>query len=306
MIKFENFKGKYFISLSSIKLPIYQVPLSIFLKTYITGIAKGGINSRAAAISFSFFMAFFPFLLFIVSFIAYIPVDGFQNYLLDLIKTVMPKALFELSEQTILDVLNVKRVNLLSISGFLTLVFNANGISSIISGLNYSYHKFDVHTALYQYGISLILAIFFSFTFIFWVTILIFGKIFTLTLAQFQDTNLSYLFLSIKYFILFALFFLVVCILFYFSRKKHKKGRFLSLGAFFSSIAIVFSSYSFSFYILNFSKYNQLYGSIGSLLLVLVWLYLNSFIVLLGFEFDVSIEKTIRINYRNNKKKLDK
>jgi membrane protein len=83
--------------------------------------------------------------------------------------------------------------------------------------------------------------------------------------------------------------YLATATLYYFGTKEGRNTRFFSVGALFTTLLIMLSSYLFGLYIENFSNYNELYGSIGALLILLFYLWLNSNILLLGFELNVTL-----------------
>ena len=273
-------------------LPLYDASLLDILRIYIKGIVEGGLTSRASAVSFNFFMAFFPAIIFLISLIAYVPTDGFQTYLFSLIENVLPPDLFKVASQTIEDVLSIKRGGLLSSGGILTLIFTANGINSIITGITHSYHKVEVRSIVNQYLISLFLALAFCFVLIFGIGLLIGSEVLLRELLPLVGEELTsllpILFLITKFFMFFGLIFLMVALLFYFSTKRSKEWKFFSIGALFTSTFILFVFYAFGIYVSEFSQYDKLYGSIGSLLLLLLLIYVNALVTLLGFEIDLS------------------
>jgi membrane protein len=90
------------------------------------------------------------------------------------------------------------------------------------------------------------------------------------------------------------LVYLGVATLYYFGTREGRLSRFLSIGAFFTTVLIILTTYLFGIYITNFSSYNELYGSIGALLVLMVYIWLNSNILLLGFELNASLIKMKR------------
>jgi membrane protein len=94
-----------------------------------------------------------------------------------------------------------------------------------------------------------------------------------------------------KYVFYVVMIYLATAILYYFGTREGKDSRFFSIGALLTTLLILLTSYLFGIYIENFSQYNELYGSIGALLILLFYLWLNSNILLLGFELNVSLNK---------------
>ena len=272
-------------------MPLYDISLLDIFRIYIKGIVEGGLTSRAAAVSYNFFMAFFPAVIFLISLIAYVPISGFQEYLFTLIEQLLPEDLFRVAAQTIEDILKIKRGGLLSSGGILTLIFSANGVNSIITGITHSYHKIEVRSIVNQYLISLFLALAFCFVVILGIALFIGSELLLdqlLPLVGDFSTYLPTLFLIAKFLLFFSLIFLMISLLFYFSTKRSKEWKFFSVGALFTSLLTLFVSYAFGIYVSEFSQYDKLYGSIGSLLLLLLLIYLNALVILFGFEIDIS------------------
>lgn len=99
-----------------------------------------------------------------------------------------------------------------------------------------------------------------------------------------------------RYVILLIMLFIGISILYYFGTKEAKKSKFFSVGSVFTTLLIIITTYLFSFYIENFSSYNKLYGSIGALLVLMIYIWINSNIFLLGFELNASIQKLRKRN----------
>ena len=282
--------------LSSIK-PKFLEGLSLFdlLNLYITGIAKGAIGARASAIAYSFFMALFPFLLFIIVVIPYIPIDGFRSDFLYFLESFLPPTTSDFFDEAIFRNLeeNNSNVGLISSVLALSIILMANGVNALFAGFEKSYHdqlkRHFVRQYLYALGVALILAV------ILIITVIVLGYFNILVLSNlesygyikareidFWTTIATYLFFVIT--IYFA-----TAVLYYFGTKEGKKTKFFSFGALLTTILTILTSFLFGIYIENFSRYNELYGSIGALLILLIYLWINSNILLLGFELNMSI-----------------
>ncbi|MBK9320222.1 MAG: YihY/virulence factor BrkB family protein [Bacteroidetes bacterium] len=98
-----------------------------------------------------------------------------------------------------------------------------------------------------------------------------------------------------KWIILLALCFSAISLLYYYGPSKHDKLKFISAGSSLATLLIVLTSLGFNYFITNFGQYNKVYGSIGTLIVILVWLYINSFVLLVGYELNVSIRKARKI-----------
>jgi len=104
-----------------------------------------------------------------------------------------------------------------------------------------------------------------------------------------RDDFLLYMLIGGKWLVILLLFFFAFAFLFYYAPARKTKFRFISAGGTLATILSILISVGFSFYINNFGKYNTLYGSIGTLIVVMLWFYFMALILLIGFELNVSI-----------------
>ena len=278
-------------------MSVYEV-----LKLYILGIIKGALTSRAGGISFSFFMALFPFLLFILSLIPYVPIEGFQEDFLFMIERVLPPNTTDSFQGVISDIVNNKYGGLLSF-GFIASVFlMANGVSAIFAGFEYSYHVVEMRNILRQYFISMLIAVVLSVILFIVVAVTVYFEIGIDDLKSrgwLEDD--VYWIEKGRYFLLVVLIFFSVSVLYKFGAKEVKHKTFFTPGSILTTVLTLLMFKLFSIYVLKFALYNQLYGSIGTLLVLMLFVWLNAIILLLGFELNASINR-LRKNYLKQKK----
>lgn len=286
--------------LKKIKLPGFE-GLSIYdlLEMYIIGIVEGALTTRASAIAFSFFTAIFPFLLFVIILMPEIPFEGFQGRFLDFLDSFLPPQTSEFFNQNIFENINANQnVGWLSSVFILSIILMANGVSAIFSGFEHSYHDQLTRGVFKQYIYALGVALILVFLVILTVGVLGYFEIYVvhnlyehgyIDLQQEQTGE------TIGKFIFFiVMVYLAVATLYYFGTREGRHSRFFSIGALFTTLLILLTSYIFGIYIENFSKYNELYGSIGALLILLFYLWLNSNIILLGHELNASLQQLKR------------
>ncbi|OQX76034.1 MAG: hypothetical protein B6D61_09375 [Bacteroidetes bacterium 4484_249] len=270
-------------------LPLYTVA-SFFFK----GIFKGSLTSRASSIAFSFFMAVFPMIIVFFTIIPFIPIDNFQEILLNLIENFTPDTAEAVIRSTVIDIVQRPRGGLLSLTFILALVFATNGFDSIIDGFNKTYHTIETRTWIKQKLTSTLLFLITSFIIVVSITLITTGTVVLKFLVE-QHILTSwitfYLLIIVKWIILIAMFFFTISFVYYLGPAKASKFRFISAGSSLATILSVAASVGFNFYVQNFSKYNALYGSIGTLLIILVWIYFNAIIILIGFELNASIQQ---------------
>ena len=268
------------------------------VETYILGIVKGTFSARVGAISFSFFMALFPFLLFLLNLIPYVPIvipsvtlQDFQQEFLVFISDALPSQTSIFISQVFNDIAGNPRGGLLSSVFVLSLFLMTNGINAVFSGFEHSYHNTINRNFFRQYivalGVSIIVALLLIVTVI--VTIY-FSYLVNKYAAGVIDDTVFWITIG-KYAFLVLMVFLTVSTLFYFGTSEGKESKFFSPGAFMTTLLSLLATYLFGIYIDNFSQYNQLYGSIGALLIMMLYIWLNANLLLLGFELNASLNK---------------
>ena len=284
--------------IKSIKLPgLTGLSLYDLLEMYILGIIHGALTIRASAIAFSFFMAIFPFLLFILILIPYIPIDGFQNDFLSVLNTTLPPTTSDFFNKNIFDNINNQSTGGLLSSVFIVSMFlMANGVNAIFSGFQNSYHQQLNRNFINQYihaiGVSLLLVVILILT----ISGLGFIEIYVVhpiyENLDFLDSTSELVWLNILKFLFFSLMIYIgISVLYYFGNSKLDRSSFYSIGALLTMILVILNSFLFSVYIDNFSSYNQLYGSIGALVVLMFYLWLNAIILILGFDLNTSLQK---------------
>ena len=282
--------------LQGIKLPWLQgLSLYDLLELYGLGIAEGALSYRAGAIAFSFFMALFPFALFILNLIPYIPIDGFQQDFLNFVSESVPPNTYDAIASIVNDILNNSHSGLLS-SGFIMAIFlMANGLNAILGGFETSQHVIIKRGFFRQYFVALGISLLLSFLLLVTVAMIIVFEVFIQkTIIQDVLSDRIPLIVLGRYVFVILMILLTTSILFRYGVKQDKNRSFISIGSVSTTVLIILSSYIFGIWVIKFSKYNQLYGSIGTLLIMMFYIWINCMILLLGFELDAAINKLKR------------
>ena len=282
--------------LQGIKLPWLQgLSLYDLLELYGLGIAEGALSYRAGAIAFSFFMALFPFALFILNLIPYIPIDGFQQDFLNFVSESVPPNTYEAVASIVNDILNNSHSGLLS-SGFIMAIFlMANGLNAILGGFETSQHIIIKRGFFRQYFVALGISLLLSFLLLVTVAMIVVFEVFIQkTIIQDVLSDRIPLIVLGRYVFVILMILLTTSILFRYGVKHDNNQSFISIGSVFTTVLIILSSYIFGIWVIKFSKYNQLYGSIGTLLIMMFYIWINCMILLLGFELDAAINKLKR------------
>ena len=269
------------------KVSIYNV--AVF---YINGITNGAIGVRASSISFSFFIALFPSLIFLFTIIPYIPIESFHVELIALMEQVLPANTFQAIEKTIVDIATNKRGSLLSFGFLAALIFSTNGISSMIAAFNASANAFENRKWISMRLIAIMLVFILMVLLTIATGLIIFGKsIITLMVTEgyIHGSYSPFLFMTAQWIIILALILFSVAFVYYYAPSTRSRYKFFSPGSMMATFLIVVISLIFSYYLGHFARYNKLYGSIGTLIALLAWLNLTSYALLIGFELNVSI-----------------
>ena len=268
------------------------VPLYDVSKYFWSGIMKGSISLRAAAFSFNFFLSLFPAIIFFFTIIPYIPIANFQNTLLQLMQDIIPDRAYQAVESTLLDVIKQPRGSLLSLGFVLALYFSTNGISSLMVAFNQSIHQVETRPYYVQQLVSMLLVFIISFIIIIAIIFITIGPPVLRFLVEYgiiKDDVTFFIIGLLRWLVIIGMFLFAFSFLYYLAPAGHHEFRFISVGSALSTILTIAASIGFNFYVNNFSKYNTLYGSIGTLMIIMIWINFNAFVVLIGFEFNASI-----------------
>ncbi len=269
-------------------IPIYDVAVFFF-----RGLTRGYLTSRAAAISFSVFLAIFPFLIFLFNIIPFIPIRDFQVQLLSLIRDLLPESAFETVRETIVDIVMRPRSGLLIFNLALSLYFSTNGVNSLIEAFNNTYHRMETRPGPVQYLVSLVIVLTNSLLLILAVALITLWPALLEPLLPGPLKNsavIVFLLEVVRWLIILFLLLAAISFLYYLAPAGKKHFRFISAGSVLSTLLGIGTTLGFNFYVDHFSSYNALYGSLGTLMIVLVWIYINAITLIVGFELNASIQ----------------
>ena len=264
------------------KLPIYFVA-----KFFIKGIKQGLLDTKASSMAFRFFMALFPTLIFLLTLLPYIPIPDFKVELLKLLEDLLPESGYAFVEETVVDLVTDADGGLLSF-GFLFAIFLAtNGIDSMLlafeDSINVSHNRNFFHKKLLSIQLLFILTLL--------IIIAIGAILFSVYLVNFvleKGSTASILLLAGKWIIMAAICFFAISFIYYIGGNRKLKWRFFSAGSTLATLLVLLVSFGFGYYVDNFANYDKIYGSIGTIIVIMLWIYFNSFVLLVGFELNAS------------------
>lgn len=273
-----------------------EVSLYAVLEFFIRNMGKSELNLRASALAFNFFLALFPTVIFFFTLIAYLPLKYKPDEILFFIAQAIPPSTFETIKETLSDILKNQRSGLLSVGFISAMYFSTNGFHNLMDLLNKFNYENENRTFLKQRMVAIGLSLF--------ATVLILVSVLMVTIGTVLISYLE----KVKYFpgstiptliagfnmIVAGLIVLgIVSAIYYYAPARSRKLNFFSVGAISATFIILLTTYGFSQYINHFNSYNKLYGSIGALLVVMMLIYINTFILLLGYDINVAIERAL-------------
>ena len=278
-----------------ISLPFFEgVPIYDVVLFFWRSIINGSITTRASGIAFSFFVALFPFIIFLFTLIPFIPIENFQAELFLLIQQVVPESTFSTIEGTVTKIIKEQNGSTLSFGFFMALIFSTNGLAAMMSAFDATICSIKRRNWLSQRLAAITLLFILSILLTIAIGLLTGGHRFISYLDNndlIRDAFIVYVLIFVKWIITISLFFFAYSFLYYMAPAKKTKWRFISAGGTLATILSIFAIFGFTYYINNFNRYNIVYGSLGTLLIILLLIYVMSLILLVGFELNASIHE---------------
>lgn len=267
------------------------------IKSMYISFKDDNIPAFASQLTYSFVLSFFPFLIFLLTLISYTPIksDGVLSFL----AATLPQASYDIVLNTISQITTPRGSTLLPIGIITTIWMSSNGMNAVIKGLNKAFNQKESRPFWKVRGLSIIATLFLAIAILFCFVLLVFGEIIGEKIFRFL--GFSHIFINVwdaaRYIITFLSMFLVFTLLYRFTPNNPPRLKKVVPGAIFTTFGWIVVSLLFSIYINNFSSYPTMYGSIGGIIILLIWLYWISIIILLGGELNaylISIDKKIQ------------
>ena len=276
-ITFPGFRGR----------PFYDV-----LVYFINGFSKGYLTDRAAAVAFNVFLALFPAIMVLFTFIPYMPLEGVKETIVDFIHKLVP-SVADRVVGTIDEIMSHQHNTLMSIGIIMSFYFASGAIRAFFRGFDMGVNHIGKMNIIRMYGGGLITTLILGVLLITSIALIIVGND---VLPWFFNyihfyNNFVITLIDIGRWLLTVFVLLVaIAVLYYFGNPdKSRKFRLFTPGTIMFTLLFIIGTIGFNYYIVNFSNYNALYGSIGGLIIFMMWMYVNCIIVLVGYELDASI-----------------
>ena len=263
------------------------------LTFFVKEIRKETLITRANAIAFSFFLSLFPSILLVFTLMAYLPIyANFSEWISGAIKGIMPGNAGTMLLDAIQDILTTPRSGLLSFSFLLVIFFASNGMMAMMKGFEKGHHPaFRKRAPLHKRAVAIQLTFMLGLLLAASVVLVILGNTLIELLSKYLslDAISKYLLYCMRWLIILTVFYGGMWAIYRFGTAIRRRYRAYAPGAVLATIGSMFVSIGFSFYVDNFGNYNKLYGSIGTIIVLMLWLQLNALIILVGFELNAAI-----------------
>lgn len=267
------------------RLPVYYVA-----KFFFKGIKEGSLETKASSLAYKFFLAIFPTIIFLLTLIPYIPIENFRAELLGIIDNLLPQEGYEFINTSLVNLVTQTDGGLLSFGFIFALYLATNGFDGMQTAFMDSYNSAYSRSILKMRMISVLI--------LFILTILLVISISAILISEYmvnfilEEGSLSSILLMVgKWIIIAALCFFGISFIYYLGGNRKTKWRFFSAGSSLATFLVILVSLAFGFYVDNFANYNKIYGSIGTIIILMLWIYFNSFVLLIGFELNASIQQ---------------
>jgi membrane protein len=296
------------------------ISLYKFFGIFFHNINEDEIFDRSNGVAYNFLLAIFPAMIFLFTLIPYITVyipDISNESIMQFLGEMMPSSMFTVVSSTILDIVSIQRGGLLTF-GFLFAVFLAtNGMMGLMRAFNACYRTNEkrnyITTRLTALGLTVMLAVVLTLAILLLVVGQIMIEYFNTHVHLLATLNLDslqiYSILLVRFVVVFIVFFIAISCIYYFGPAIHYNWNFFSIGSLAATFACMAISYGFSFYIAKFGSYNKVYGSIGTLIALMIWMQLLTIVLMIGYEINASLHSSAKIDairHRRRKSRLEK
>lgn len=283
---------KYIVIPGFRPLPLYTV-----IVFFISEISKSSLINRAYSLAYSFMMAIFPATIFLCTLIPYVPIKRFQGSLLNILASIMPTNAYLALRDTIIDIIKNQNGKLLSFGFLLTIYFATNGVINLMKAFNKSSLIVDRRSWIKRRMVAISITVALCFVFLIAVSIFVAGQaVIAFIKAHVISTSSFWIYpiMLFRWIMVILIFFATISCLYRYAPAHKKKWKFVNPGSVLATGLALLLSLGFSYYINNFSSYNKVYGSLGTVIVAMLWMYLNSLILLIGFELNASVELSKR------------
>lgn len=270
-------------------IPLYEV-----LRTLIQSLQKAAVTDRAASITFFFLLAIPPTCIFLFTLLPYVSMDNLENTIYLFVRDITPNEnTYNIVHGVIHDFLHTQRTGLLSFSFLLAMYYSSSAVAGIIRAFNRDLPGFTRRNFIKLRWMALKLNWVLIFLTVILVVVMVIQSVIVtdvLNGLHLRNDFVSVFIDLIRWILILLMFFMMLSLIYTYAPAREQRWKFITPGSTLATILMILTTLGFSFYVKNFSNYNRIYGSIGSIIILMLWVYINSYVLLLGFELNTSIE----------------
>lgn len=272
-------------------IPIYDVTEFFYKQVRTVGMIE-----RGAAIAFNFVMAIPPAIIFLFTLIPYLPISNqFIKEIFALIRDIVPGQKNNSAIISFLqDIIKHPRNGLLSFGFLVALFYSSNAMMGIMRSFDKNYIGFRKRKGLQRRGMAIKLTVILFLLVMASILILVTqGAV--LKWIGIQNLTVRNIIKNLRWIVIVLLFFYSISFIYRHAPAVHKKWKLINPGSIVATFLMILFTMLFSYYVNNFGNYNKLYGSIGTIMILMLLIYFNSLVLLIGFELNVSISSLRKI-----------
>jgi len=269
------------------KIPVWDVAHFFWVE-----VRRDRLTVRASSMAFSFMLATFPSLLFFFTLVPYIPIPNLDKAVLSTLSALMPEEALGFIRISINDIFANQRPELLSFGIVMAFIFATNGVNSMIASFNKQHPSYVKRNFWQLRGVSIQLTLFIFLLFIGSLILIIGGREFLNWMERRYPVDIRFelqLLAVFRWLVIVLLYFGVISLIYYYGPSRKKRWKFITPGSTLATVLSIISTLGFAYFVSRFGVYNQVYGSLGALIVFMIWMNINTFVILVGFELNNSI-----------------
>ena len=270
-------------------MPLYDV-----LVYFVKGFTQVNLIDRAAAVAFFVFLALFPSILFLFTLIPYFPLQGVTANVLEALQAILPPGTYESVSSTINQIMSIEHGGLMSIGLLLAFYFSTSAVSSFFRGFNMGDKEFGQIPFLKLQLYSILVMIMFVLLLLISIVLITLGQRLLPMLfvkMHFYSGFTVFMINMLRWLVVIFALIVAMSLLYHFGNPRSRKFKLFTTGSILFAALFIVGTMLFNFYISNISAYNLLYGSIGGLIIFVIWIFFNCILILIGYELNKSITK---------------
>ena len=256
-------------------------------------VSEDNVFNCAAALGFYLTLSIFPAITLIMTVIPYLPIEDVDEAIMGLLGDAMPDESRDMIEEVVNDVTSERRGGLLSFSLLAALWATSTGMYAIMQQLNITYDVKEARSFLHARAIALVLSLVFGLLMLGAFMLIVLGGVLQDWVGETLDFGgVSLLLVAVfRWLVIVGALLLAFSMIYRYAPNVERKFAILTAGSVLGVVMLILASLGFAFYASNFADYSATYGSIGAVIMLMLWLYIAGLVILLGSEINVLLER---------------